>query len=221
MKLFRISFLSLFFVLGMCAKSNAQDILDELAKKSCECMNDIDTTQEKTAIQMKMGLCMIREAMPYKKELKKKYNIDLDHIDRSVGQALGQLIGARMIMVCPEKFSQLVPMVRQQLAEERQAKGEVAVVEETKPVVVEQQLEGTITEVKGTEFATVILKDANNREQKLLWLQYFTNAELLTTNLEGLKAGKVTVWYTESEIYNVQLKDYIKYKVITRLELKQ
>ncbi|MBS1613308.1 MAG: hypothetical protein JST49_10840 [Bacteroidetes bacterium] len=220
MKLFRISFLMLFFVLGICAQGTAQDMLEELTRKSCECMNDIDTTADKTAIQMKMGLCMIREAMPYKKELKKKYGIDLDHIDKSVGQALGQLVGARMIIECPEKFEKLVPMVRDQMAE-RQGKTETKAAEPTKPQVQEQQLEGTITEVKGTEFATIILKDANNREQKLLWLQYFTNAELLTTNLEGLKAGKVTVWYTESEIYNVQLKDYIKYKVITRLEIKQ
>lgn len=222
MKSIKYIFFALCLSVASVGNLHAQDVLDQLAEKVCGCINNVDSTLEVDALQMQLGLCMLREAMPFKKEIKKKYNIDLDKIDREVGQKLGALLGPRLIITCPDQFSKLMPIAKREMAKQRGEEDEEfeePVVEQA--IAAEETLEGNIIEIKGAEFATVVLKDASNREQKLLWLDYFTNAELLKGNLEALKASKVKVWYTEREIYNVQLKDYIKYKVITRLELKQ
>ena len=215
MKTLKSIFLLFFIVVAAVNGVVAQDVMDEIAQKCCECISTGDSSLNKNELQMKLGLCMIREAMPYKKELKKKYSLDLDRLDAEKGRALGQLVGSRLPTICPEKFALLMPLVAKEIEKAENAGKEDKAEEDAKARLV---MEGTIVEVKGSEFATVTIKDAAGREQKLLWLEYFEGASLISGSPDSYKTGNFKVWYTEREIYNVQLKDYIKYKVISRLE---
>ncbi len=215
MKTIKAICLLLFFVIAAVNNIVAQDVMDEIALKCCECISAGDSALDKNELQMKLGLCMIREAMPYKKEIKKKYKLDLDRLDAETGRALGQLVGSRLPGVCPEKFALLMPLAVKELEKKENTGKELNTEAEAKNSLV---LQGTIVDVKGSEFATITIKDSTGREQKLLWLEYFEGAALINGSADSFKTGTFKAWYTEREIYNFQLKDYIKYKIITRLE---
>src|SRR5688572_19861396 len=90
-----ISFLTLLF-----NKTLSQDYMDVIAKKSCECLGEISDTLRTDQYNMELGICMIEAAMPYKKQIKKNHDIDLDKIDTE-GEKLGRIIGLKMASVCP------------------------------------------------------------------------------------------------------------------------
>jgi hypothetical protein len=71
MKTLKSIFLLFFIVVAAVNGVVAQDVMDEIAQKCCECISMGDSSLNKNELQMKLGLCMIREAMPYKKELKR------------------------------------------------------------------------------------------------------------------------------------------------------
>ncbi|MCF8255733.1 MAG: hypothetical protein K9J84_14240, partial [Bacteroidia bacterium] len=79
-------------------------------------------------------------------------------------------------------------------------------------------LEGTITDFVIEQFVTIVLKDEDGRDQKIIWLDYFKNSEKL------LKKGKnknVVIEYEERELYNPKYEDYIKYKVATGIRYEE
>lgn len=79
----------------------SQDYLDEIALKACGCINTVSDTLAPKKFNLELGLCIINAAIPYKKELKKDFNIDLNIADSQVDE-LGQIIGLRMKTVCPD-----------------------------------------------------------------------------------------------------------------------
>ena len=54
--------------------------------------------------------------------------------------------------------------------------------------------------------------------EKLWWMEYFEGSGRLITNAGDMLNKDVKVKYTEKEIYNATLKEYIKIKVIAGLE---
>ena len=197
--------LSLFLILIMGPGSlKAQDFLDKITDSCCHCMQQIDTSLGVETIQMKAGLCMLKYATPYKKEFKKKYNIDMDDQSAESKVAFGKLIGMRIVTNCPDMIVLLT----------KGAKKGSSAIKLDEP---DNYLVGKITDVQKGQFLSVVIQDVNGRTQKLLWLQYFHNSELLK-NMDKLKATEMKFYYHEVEFYNPQLDDYMKYKVITDLK---
>ena len=76
MKHLCLSFLLLFFFI----KGYSQNYMEKIAEKSCDCVKALTDTIDSEQLTMKLGLCMIDASTPYKKQIKKDYNIDLDNI---------------------------------------------------------------------------------------------------------------------------------------------
>ena len=197
-------FISIIFIFSIITVSG-QDAVDNIAVKTCSCLRQMDTTATLEEIEAKMGICMITEATPYQKELKKKNNIDISTLDATTGEALGKLIGTRMLLKCPDQMLRLGNAATEKKAE-------------ATPVV-DESLTGTLADVVTNQFVMISIKNSNGPDQKFLWLDYFHGEELLK-NTSDLKGKTVEVFYTMNKFYNPAIKDYMNYNVLTGLRLK-
>ncbi len=187
---------------------SAQDAVDAITEKTCSCLKNIDHAASSKSIEAELGICMIREAAPYEKELKKKYGIDLNKLDGPTGNKLGTLIGKKMLMKCPDLMAELVSATSKDK--------DVAVA----PVAAGGVINGTVTDMITNQFVVITVSNAQGPDQKFLWMDFFQGAELLKNGLADIKGKSVEVRYTESNYYNPSIKDYMKYKVLTGLSLK-
>lgn len=91
MNLYLIALISIFSTSSIFA----QDYLTKINYESCEFLSAIEETEDRDQFNLELGLCIIEASMPYKKELKKDHNIDLENINED-GTRLGELIGIKM-----------------------------------------------------------------------------------------------------------------------------
>jgi hypothetical protein len=185
----------------------AQDAVENIAEKSCSCLKQMDPKATIKDIETDLGLCMIKEAAPYEKELKKKFHIDLSNLNGNSGEELGKLIATKMLVKCPDQMARLAN----------------AATSDTKTGTVSQPTStatGTVTDITSNQFVVITIKDAKGPDQKFLWLGYFDGADLLKNRGADIKGKMVEVTYIESDYYNPAIKDYMKYKVITQLAKK-
>jgi hypothetical protein len=177
----------------------AQDVLDSITSHSCDCISKLNLKEmPKEKLTIEMGLCMMQAADPYSKQLKATYGIDMAKVDKGDGEKLGRLVGLKLASNC-SAFKDLISVITS----------------EDQPSF---SLEGTITDFVIEQFVTIVLKDEDGRDQKIIWLDYFKNSEKL------LKKGKnknVVIDYEERELYNPKYEDYIKYKVATGIRYEE
>lgn len=179
--------------------SRAQDVLDSISVHSCECISLLDLkNMPKEKLTIELGLCMMKAAQPYEKQLKQSYGIDMKKVDRGDGEKLGRLVGLKMASSCAT-FTDLITKITSNEAET-------------------SSIDGTITDFVTEQFVSIVIKDSDGRDQKIIWLEYFKNSEKLLTN--G-KNKNVTIEYQERELYNPKFNDYIKYKVATGIRFDE
>ncbi|MGC3943129.1 MAG: hypothetical protein QM762_01095 [Chryseolinea sp.] len=105
-------------------KAFSQDYLEVITKKSCSCLEDVPETLNNEEYNMKLGICIIEASMPYKKQIKKNHNIDLDNIETE-GQNLGRLIGLKMATVCPDALVKVTQKTKGSVNEIKEVTGTV------------------------------------------------------------------------------------------------
>lgn len=184
---------------------HAQDPLDAIAVSTCDCINAVDrkdVTGE--ALQMQLGLCMMKAAAPHEKELRKRYKIDMSQLDAGAGEKLGELVGMRLVGKCPE-FLEFVA--------EMQEEGTTEVVEAAVSTV-----SGSVTGLRDRQFSTVLVKDVSGRTVELLRLEHFPNADLLVG--AGATGVTGTFMYTVKELYDPVAGTYRAHNVLVGLELE-
>jgi hypothetical protein len=185
--------------ISMLTFSRAQDVLDSISVHSCECISLLDLkNMPKEKLTIELGLCMMKAAQPYEKQLKQSYGIDMKKVDRGDGEKLGRLVGLKMASSCAT-FTDLITKITSDEAET-------------------SSIDGTITDFVTEQFVSIVIKDSDGRDQKIIWLEYFKNSEKLLTN--G-KNKNVTIEYQERELYNPKFNDYIKYKVATGIRFDE
>ena len=201
MKILRSIFL--FTLLAMAGGLSAQDVLDKIARESCDCLTAVDrATIKGDALQMQLGLCMMKAAAPYEKELRKQYKVDMARLDSDTGERLGELVGMRLVGVCPEFLEMITEM---------QGEAEVATAD-----VPTASVNGTVTSLRDRQFSTVLVKDGSGRTVELMRLEHFPNADMLTgANATGLSA---TFYYTVRELYDPVAGTYRSTYVLVGLE---
>ncbi len=199
--------LSILLVLsGRIAVSAGQDVYDQIAKEACPCVEEAQEVASDSA-QVKLGLCMIAKATMYRKELKKKHGVDLDRMDGDKYRELGQTIGARMVVHCPE-FAEFAMRLAQ------------ASSVEAPPDVqdLEKRVQGVVQETHPSQFLTVVVKLEGGLTYELLLLDHVPNAERIyqePASARGLKA----MWsYEEREFLDPYTRAYKTYRVITGIE---
>lgn len=193
----------LFTLLAFAGGLSAQDVLDRVARESCVCLNALDrTTIKGDALQMQLGLCMMKAAAPYEKELRKQYKVDMARLDSEAGERLGELVGMKLVGACPEFLEMITEM---------QGGNEVVITEAPTASV-----SGTVTGLRDRQFSTVLVKDVSGRTVELMRLEHFPNADMLTgANATGLSA---TFYYTVRELYDPVAGTYRSTNVLVGLD---
>jgi hypothetical protein len=186
----------------------AQDVVEKITIKACECMLSVDTTLNADAQEEQLGVCILKCASPYKKELKSKYGINFDLSDKEAMEKVGELVGIQMAKDCPNTLLRLTSITSKTKDDASTGGNEKT-----------QLMVGNVTDIQNEQFRTVLFKEINGREQKLLWLEYFPNAQLLDGDMPTLKTRELKINYIEKEFYNPKIKDYIKYKIIVGVAL--
>lgn len=175
--------------------------IDKIAQETCEYLSsaeaknlDVDKRTEK------LGLYILNLYNKYETELNSE-GINVNFTDGSDQAAkFGEKIGMNMAKFCPDALIALANDFQDE------------------PIEDIFEVKGTLVDVVGNEFSTVILKDEDGKTQKFLWLQNFKGSDTLIHSLENLnKKSDVILKYNNMECYSPQLKDYIIRKVIVEL----
>lgn len=189
----------------LAAAVHAQDVLDRIAVSTCDCINAVDRKEViGEALQMQLGLCMMKAAAPYDKELRKQYKVDMSRLDAGSGERLGELVGFRLVAQCPEFLEFVAEMQNEGAAEVAQA--------------VVAKVSGSVTGLRDRQFSTVLVKDVSGRTVELLRLEHFPNADLLAG--AGATGVKGTFHFTVKELYDPVAGTYRSHNVLVGLELE-
>ena len=175
--------------------------MEDIANKTCECIDNVSDTVSTDMFNMEIGLCMMDAASPYKKQLKKEYDIDFDKIDAEQGEELGRVIGLKMASVCPEGLMKMVNRVEQE-----------ELVEISGNVVT-----GQVTAVSDDKFVEFSVRDELGKVSKYYWLTFIESDIEMSTEYKTLKDKSVQVHFIEKEFFDARIGEYRTFNIIEKL----
>lgn len=190
-----IILLSCFFSVGL----SAQEYLDKIAQQTCECSKKMNDTISQERLYMELGVCMIKASEPYKKQLKKDYNINLENIDAE-GEALGKVIGIRMASICPDLLIKISEQADKKKSDNDQ-----------------ETFTGRVTKIE-KDFFTIFTVNYEGKSLKFYWL---TNAESnveLINQYTQLFDKDVKVKYRVNLLFDPKIGDYRNFNIIERID---
>lgn len=194
------SMLVLFLPILMFAQESA---IDKIAKETCSCMTEKDLTNlTQDQFEQELGMCMLTAASPMMSQLEQEENINME--DPNVFQKIGEKVGAKIAVSCPDLFSKMMEYYGQETQTE------------VRQLLLE---EGTFAGLKSGEFAQIQLTLANGRTADFLWLEAFEGSTSLETNANSLKGKKISVYYLERSFFDPTDKTYKSKKVIQKIEI--
>lgn len=188
-------FLILFISLSISSFAQSDDIYKTIADKTCSCLDEKELTKDN--LELNLGVCMMEVINDYP-ELTNSISLK----NTKSMEKLGENVGLQMAFICPEVFLLMTE-------------------EETKPNKKSYSSEektstktGVIEGFDGKEIKYLLLKDDKGRINKFLWLRSFSgDADLMKLGRDAL-GERVKVTYTEIEIYNPEMDEYIQRKEI-------
>ncbi|KGE84925.1 MAG: hypothetical protein ACE362_23825 [Phaeodactylibacter xiamenensis] len=183
-------------------------LLDVLADDACHCISkkDIDNMSVDD-LQMQLSICLMEAVGANQAAFENQYG-ELNPSDQAAMTKLGEQIGMKMAFKCPNVIMKLAgqqPPQGMNAAPAAQATGTVS---------------GSFEGISGDDIATITIKEANGRTQKLLWMSYFKGSDALIQNPGSLKGKTVTVEYETIEVYSPQAKEYFDRKKVTGLSVQ-
>lgn len=178
----------------------SQDYMTTIAEKSCACLEKVPDTLETQQFNMELGLCMIEASMPYKKQIKKDHNINLENIDTE-GEKLGRLIGIKMVSVCPNILVKMTSTSKSRVNAKQNA----------------EEAEGTITKIEKDFFVTFSIKDGSGKVNKYYWLTAIESDSDLVNNYSSLEGKSVSIAYKPIELFDPRINEYRQFLVIQEL----
>jgi hypothetical protein len=189
-------------VLFIAAALPAQDYLDKIAQESCSCANNMKDTINTDRSYMELGLCMMKSAEPYKKQLKKDHKINFDNIENE-GEALGKLIGLRMAGICPDVFLKITQRETATAASATEG---------------QDLFNGRITKIEKDFFVIFTVNDNAGKSLKFYWLTNAGSNIELINKYETLFDKDVKVKYHVSSLFDPKINDYRNFNVIDKIE---
>ena len=178
----------------------SQDIIDTIAIETCRCLENVTFSKDQEQMNMQLGLCLIESAEPYKSELKEFYNIDLNRIAGRDGKKIGEMVGVKMVVYCPDVFLRIT--------------GADTVAEEEIETLT---MTGIIDNIEPGQFYTVTLIDENQRRYKLLWLFDFDESYTLLGAIENAGKRRIEISYIETELFDATLNEARSFRVIAAI----
>ncbi len=194
----------MFFVLTLPALS--QDYMNIITDQACECLKNIPDTVDTERYSMELGLCIIQAAIPYQKQIKKDYNIDLDRIEL-YGEDLGRLIGMKMASQCPER---LIKTAEKMNSSKTQT-----------PEVADLKIIGVVKSIDNNMFVIFSVQDDTGKITKLYWLGFINSNIELTNNYSELVGKEVTFTYRTEDFFDQRIKEYRQFYIITGLQVNE
>lgn len=179
----------------------SQQYMDKIVVQSCECLGKVSEALEPQQYNVELGLCMIEASMPYKKQLKKDYDINLDEIENE-GEKLGRIIGLKMVAVCP------TALVRMTKKNQGNTKAEN-----------DGSIEGIITNVESDFFVSFHLKDESGKVMKYHWLTLIETEQELTTSYQSLVGKTVRITFETEEFFDPKIEEYRQFFIIKKMDL--
>ena len=186
----------------MVSASYAQNYMDKILEKTCDCVNKVSDSLEIDKYNLELGVCMIEASMPYKKQLRKDFDINMDKIDME-GEKLGRLIGVKMASFCPNSLLKLT---------KRSAKTE-------SKVVMEDTISGMVLKVEADFFVIISLKDNIGKTTKFYWLSFVESNIEMPSFYSSLAGKSVEISYKKEEYFDPKIEQYRSFNIITKLKL--
>ena len=186
-------FTLLFLVIIAFQNAYSQYILDSIATKTCECIEAKTTSKmNRNEALAEFGICVIKMAEPYKKELKKDYNVDLNLLNKETGEKLGRLVALKLVGNCPAFKTLMQTEINNQI----QKKENETVFE----------FSGVVKEIKQNQFVSITIENENNKTKEFLWLTEVTEKNISVLKSKGIF---VKITYTQLELFEPKLNKYV------------
>lgn len=185
--------------------AQAQTYMDDIAKKSCDCVAKVNPDLKGNEFNMALGVCIIDAAMPYKKQLKKDFGLDMDRIDVE-GEKLGSIIGVRMVSFCPDAM----------LAITSKSEEDVETAEGNAEITL-----GVVTKVEKDFFVVFHVKDEAGKTSKYYWISQVDTDFDLTAEYTSLVGKKVELYYNGENLFDPRIAEYRQHFVIVGLYLAE
>ncbi|AZA84259.1 hypothetical protein C1637_05290 [Chryseobacterium lactis] len=197
--------LSLLLLIFLSFSAFSQDYKQKIAKASCECTAEMKNKNlSPKEVNTQFGLCVIKSAMPYTKELKRDYNIDTTSLgadESPEADRFFQNLSLMMMTECSDTFSDFI-------------KNGESPSKEQKDFV----LKGTITKIEKENFVVFYLMDENKNLKKLNWVTGIESNLDLPKEYSSLLNKKVTANYYTADIFDVRINDYRNMNIISSLK---
>ncbi len=176
-------------------KIMADEVCIELAKPTNTKTNDLAT---------EIGLAMLPVFTKHLSDIQEAYGFT--ELTEENGEKVGQDIGVKLSANCPaflEIISKNPEATANLISGNKNSTGTV---------------EGIFIKLNKSDLSFIELKIPSGKIEKLYWLEYFEGSTDLITNPVKLNNKKVSVSYIEKEIYKSSINEYVKVKIITRLQ---
>ncbi len=187
---------------------HSQKYLTKIAEVSCSCLENISDSAQPAQINMEMGLCIIDAAMPYKKQLLKDHEIDLELIDQ-YGEKLGRLVGVKLASVCPATLVKVTRLTQKKEQLPKETYSDIQIVS------------GKITKIGQDQFVVFSLKDEMNKVSKYYWLEGIESDFDMVSGYADLLDKEVSITYETMEFFDPNIEVYRQFKVIKELSVQE
>lgn len=189
----------------------SQDYKQKLSKSSCECLKSIETdgkNKEKQSITTMMGLCMFKVALPFSKEIKRDYNIDLskDIGNEDKMKDFGVQMGMLMLNECMDLFTKITKNEKSNRNEDT---------EESDSQLL---LNGTVTKIEKDNFVIFHVVGDNKNLNKFYWVSNVESNLDLPKEYNSLINKKVNISYYTTEIFDMRINEYRNLNIISSLK---
>ncbi len=185
------------------SQMSKDSLVKVMSKEMCTEISKQDFTGKKLDdFEAQLGMAMLPLFSKYSKQIKEVYGFEMD--DQQGFEVIGRDIGMRLAVDCPA-FLKLI-MNDQEAVKEINDK--VADKKTTK-------VSGILLKIVTGDITYFEVKTTAGKTEKVYWLEFFEGSDKLSTEMLN---KKITVSYTEKEVYKSSLKDYSKIKIATSIK---
>jgi hypothetical protein len=174
-----------------------------MAREACDEFSKVDFSNKSTEdLKMTLGFALLNSAGRHQAELK---NVGIDAFDKQSMEKLGEQIGARLALECPGFLSAMTqkPERLQEIVSGKEVTGSIS---------------GKLLKIVPGDFTYLQVEDTKGKIEKLWWMEYFDGSTKLVTDPQNRLSKAIKVTYVEREMFNSTLSDYVKIKVIRKIE---
>ena len=178
-------------------------LMKQITRETCDELGKVDFSKKTpNEVKLALGLSMVKVVGLHQSELK-GYGLSLE--DPKSLEGLGTEVGMRLATSCPVFVDALTrnPNTIEELANR------------TSPT---KSISGKLLKIVSGDFTYLQVEDASGKIEKLWWMEYFEGSNRLLVDAKSQLNRPVRINYTEKDVFNSTLNDYVKIKVITGIE---